>query len=172
MKTLPNDSNIFYLTKQDNSVLRFKLAYTKQVLHSKHAMKNVIQRYLLILASTLFLAACGSDFGTACGAKTQVFGINFEKNAYSGSLGEELKIETELIPETCRADMSFSIKFGELPPGMAIVEGNIFGTPTTAGEYEFKIYITAVKNYGDLKQYIESGLIDGPFSNKIKLTIR
>jgi hypothetical protein len=143
-----------------------------QALLTKHAMKNATRKYLLILVSACFLAACGSDFGTPCGAKTQVFGINFEKTAYSGTVGEELKIETKLIPETCRADMTFSIKTGELPPGMAIVEGHVFGTPTTAGEYEFQIYITNVKNYGDLKQYIESGLIDGPFSNKIKVTIR
>ena len=135
-------------------------------------MKNAIRKYFIVLISTLFLAACGSEFGTPCGAKTQVFGINFEKNAYSGTVGEELKIETKLIPETCRPDMTLSIKFGELPLGMAIVDGHVFGTPTTAGEYEFQLYITAVKNYGDLKQYIESGLIDGPFSNKIKVTIR
>ncbi len=135
-------------------------------------MHHKISKYLIILASVCLLAACGSDFGTPCGAKSQVFGINFEKTAYSGKVGEELKIETKLIPETCRADMTFSIKFGELPLGMDIVDGNVFGTPTTAGEYEFQIYITNVKNYGDLKQYIESGLIDGPFSNKIKVTIR
>jgi hypothetical protein len=138
-------------------------------------MKNSfsrILRYALILASACFIAACGSDFGTPCGAKSQVFGINFEKTAYSGKVGEELKIETKLIPETCRADMTFSIKTGDLPPGMSIVEGNIFGTPTEAGVFEFQIYITSVLNYGDLKQYIESGLIDGPFSNKIKVTIR
>lgn len=139
---------------------------------TKHAMKNATLKYLLILVSAFFLAACGSDFGTPCGAKNQVFGINFEKTAYSGKVGEELKIETKLIPETCRVDMSFSMKTGDLPPGMSIVDGNIFGTPIEAGEFEFQIYITAVKNYGDLKQYIESGLIDGPFSNKIKVTIR
>jgi hypothetical protein len=131
-----------------------------------------ILRYALVLASVCFIAACGSDFGTPCGAKSQVFGINFEKTAYSGKVGEELKIETKLIPETCRADMTFSIKTGDLPPGMSIVEGNIFGTPTEAGVFEFQLYITSVLNYGDLKQYIESGLIDGPFSNKIKVTIR
>jgi hypothetical protein len=135
-------------------------------------MKNTLLRYVLILASACFLAACGSDFGTPCGAKSQVFGINFEKTAYSGKVGEELKIETKLIPETCRADMTFSIKTGDLPPGMAIVDGNIFGTPTVAGTFEFQIYIISVLNYGDLKQYIESGLVDGPFSNKIKVTIR
>jgi hypothetical protein len=135
-------------------------------------MKNSLTRYALILASICFLAACGSDFGTPCGAKSQVFGINFEKMAYSGKVGEELKIETKLIPETCRADMTFSVKTGDLPPGMSIVEGNIFGTPTEAGVFEFQIYITSVLNYGDLKQYIESGLIDGPFSNKIKVTIK
>ena len=135
-------------------------------------MKNSLTRYALILASICFLAACGSDFGTPCGAKSQVFGINFEKTAYSGKVGEELKIETKLIPETCRADMTFSVKTGDLPPGMSIVEGNIFGTPTEAGVFEFQIYITSVLNYGDLKQYIESGLIDGPFSNKIKVTIK
>lgn len=139
---------------------------------TKYAMKNAIFKYLLILVSASFLVACGSDFGNPCGAKNQVFGINFEKTSYSGTVGEELKLETKLIPETCRADMSFSIKFGELPAGLAIVDGHVFGTPTTAGEYEFQIYITAVKNYGDLKQYIESGLVDGPFSNKIKVTIR
>jgi hypothetical protein len=135
-------------------------------------MKNSLSRYAIFLASICFLTACGSDFGTPCGAKSQVFGINFEKTAYSGKVGEELKIETKLIPETCRADMTFSIKTGDLPPGMSIVEGNIFGTPTEAGVFEFQIYITSVLNYGDLKQYIESGLIDGPFSNKIKVTIK
>lgn len=135
-------------------------------------MKNILLRYSLILASSCFLAACGGDFGTPCGAKSQVFGINFEKTVYSGKVGEELKIETKLIPETCRADMTFSIKTGDLPTGMAIVDGNLFGTPTAAGAFEFQIYITSVLNYGDLKQYIESGLVDGPFSNKIKVTIK
>ena len=135
-------------------------------------MKNILLRYTLILASACLVAACGSDFGTPCGAKSQTFGINFEKTAYSGTVGEELKIETKLIPETCRADMTFSIKTGDLPPGMGIVDGNLFGTPVEAGEFEFQIYITAVKNYGDLRQYIESGLVDGPFSNKIKVTIK
>jgi hypothetical protein len=135
-------------------------------------MKNILLRYVLILVSACLVAACGSDFGTPCGAKSQTFGINFEKTAYSGTVGEELKIETKLIPETCRADMTFSIKTGDLPPGMSMVDGNLFGTPAEAGVFEFQIYITAVKNYGDLKQYIESGLIDGPFSNKIKVTIK
>lgn len=99
-------------------------------------MTNATLKYLLVLISAYFLTACGSDFGTPCGAKTQVFGINFENSAYSGTVGEELKIETKLVPETCRVDMTFSIKTGELPPGMGIVEGNVFGTPTTAGEYE------------------------------------
>jgi hypothetical protein len=135
-------------------------------------MKNSFFRYTLVLASICFLAACGSDFGTPCGAKSQVFGINFEKTAYSGKIGEELKIETKLIPETCRADMTFSVKSGDLPPGMGIVDGHVFGTPTEAGVFEFQLYITSVLNYGDLKQYIESGLIDGPFSNKIKVTIK
>ena len=135
-------------------------------------MKNAALKYLLILASACVLAACGSDLGTPCGAKTQVFGINFEKNAYSGKVGEELKIETKIIPETCRADMTFSVKTGDIPPGMSIVDGNVFGIPTETGVFEFQLYITNVKNYGDLKQYIESGLIDGPFSNKIKVTIK
>ena len=106
-----------------------------------------------------------------CGAKNQTFGINFEKTAYTAKVGEELKVETQLIPETCRVDASFSVKSGELPPGTSIVDGHIFGTPTTAGVYEFQIYLTAVKNYEDLKLYIESGLIEGPFSNKIKITV-
>jgi hypothetical protein len=134
-------------------------------------MKHTIYTAILVLSSTLLLASCGSGVETPCGAKSQTFGINFEKTAYKAKVGEELKIETKLIPETCRADASFSVKSGELPPGMAIVDGHIFGTPTTEGAYEFQIYLTAVKNYGDLKQYIESGLIEGPFSNKIKVTV-
>lgn len=135
-------------------------------------MKYTLYKSILILSSVFLLASCGNGVGTPCGAKSQTFGINFEKTAYSGTVGQELKIDTKLIPETCRADMTFSIKTGDLPPGMAIVDGNLFGTPTEAGTFEFQIYITAVKNYGDLKQYIESGLIDGPFSNKIKVTIK
>jgi hypothetical protein len=134
-------------------------------------MKHTIYTVILVLSSVLLLASCGSGVETPCGAKSQTFGINFEKTAYKAKVGEELKIETKLIPETCRADANFSVKSGELPPGIAIVDGHIFGTPTTAGAYEFQIYLTAVKNYGDLKQYIESGLIEGPFSNKIKVTV-
>lgn len=134
-------------------------------------MKRTIYTGIFVLSSTLLLASCGSGVETPCGAKSQTFGVNFEKTAYKAKVGEELKIETKLIPETCRVDASFSVKSGELPPGMAIVDGHIFGTPTTAGVYEFQIYLTAVKNYADLKQYIESGLIEGPFSNKIKVTV-
>ena len=134
-------------------------------------MKYTRYKSMLILSCVFLLASCGSGIGTPCGAKSQTFGINFEKTAYKAKIGEELKIETLLIPETCRADASFSVKSGELPPGMAIVEGHIFGTPTTSGVYEFQIYLTAVKNYADLRQYIESGLIEGPFSNKIKVTV-
>jgi hypothetical protein len=127
-------------------MLRFQRASVKQLAinpssrHEKHPVA-----LCLILACACFLAACGSDFGTPCGAKTQVFGINFEKNAYTGTVGEELKIETKLIPETCRADMTFSIKTGVLTPGMVIVDCNVFGTPTEAGKYEFQIYITSLK---------------------------
>ena len=134
-------------------------------------MKHTIYKSILVLSSIFLLASCGSSVGTPCGVKSQTFGINFEKAAYKAKVGEELKIETQLIPESCRADASFSVKSGEFPPGMAIVDGHIFGTPTTAGVYEFQIYLTAVKNYEDLKQYIESGLIEGPFSNKIKVTV-
>jgi hypothetical protein len=134
-------------------------------------MKHSIYKTILVISCFFLLASCGSGVDTPCGAKSQTFGINFEKLAYKAKVGEELKIESQLIPESCRTEASFSVKSGELPIGMTIVDGHIFGTPTSAGIYEFQIYLTAVKNYEDLKQYIESGLIEGPFSNKIKVTV-
>lgn len=62
-------------------------------------------------------------------------------------IGVPAELKSTITPESCRLDITYSVKTGSLPPGMSIVDGNIVGTPTQAGTYQFQVYIDAIDGY-------------------------
>lgn len=117
------------------------------------------------------LVACGSGQSNTCGAKAEYFYIDFNLSNYSAKIGVPYKIVSTVRPESCRNDASFSVKSGSLPLGMELDNGNIVGTPTTAGIYSFEIYLFAVKNYEDLSYTNRSGSFAGPYSRKVTVVV-
>jgi len=102
---------------------------------------------LLYLTTIVSLAACGGGGDNPCGEKSQVFAIAFEAKSVSLPIGKSASLQSTVTPESCRSAMKFSVQGGALPTGMSLNDGNVAGTPTTAGIYKFQIAITAVDGY-------------------------
>lgn len=105
---------------------------------------NTKQNLTVALLSTL-LTACGG--GDPCGAQTQFFGYLFKQTTVTLKVGTPATIASEFSPESCRGDASFSLRSGNIPPGMALDNGNVIGTPTTAGDHKFRIGVDGVDGY-------------------------
>jgi hypothetical protein len=106
---------------------------------------NIFQQFLGI-ASIAALTACGGG-DSACGEKSQSFGIEFAPRAYAFKVGTESTITATITPESCRGDMTIGVASGAIPPGMSLVRGNVTGKPTTSGTYTFQASISAVNGY-------------------------
>lgn len=103
---------------------------------------------VFVLVATLVLASCGGGGDDPCGAKQQVFGVNFTVKSHALKVGQAATLKSTVIPESCRGSMAFAVKNGALPNGMALVNGDVTGTPTKAGTFKFQVFIDAVDGYG------------------------
>jgi hypothetical protein len=129
----------------------------------KPTMYKTLFSASLAIATMVAMAACGGGSDSACGEKSQSFGITFEAKSFNIKLGEPAELKSILTPESCRADMSFSEK-GELPTGMTFVNGNIVGTPKAAGTFQFEVFVNGINGYQPIISLtglpaIRSGLI-------------
>jgi hypothetical protein len=105
-----------------------------------------IKQYLAVTFLAFFLLGCGGG-GDPCGAQTEFFSYAFKQAAVTLKMGTSATIASEFSPESCRGDASFSLRSGTIPPGMALSNGNVVGTPTTAGEHKFRISLDGVDGY-------------------------
>ena len=127
--------------------------------------------YRLILGSLLAasLAACGGGGETeVCAANNQSFSIDFEESRFSASVGSPTTIEATVFPESCLGDMTFAVRTGALPQGLALKDGSIEGTPSEAGTFTVQIAIVGVRGYQ------ETSFADflAPRSREITIDIR
>ncbi|HSV52207.1 MAG TPA: putative Ig domain-containing protein [Burkholderiaceae bacterium] len=102
---------------------------------------------IALALSVALLGGCGGGSDDPCGEKMQFFAIAFAAEKHSLKLGKPATIASTVTPESCRGDMSFAVRSGALPPGMTIENGNVTGTPTQSGEFNFQIYISGVEGY-------------------------
>jgi hypothetical protein len=116
---------------------------------------------LLVIAS---LSACGGG-DNLCGEKSQLFAIDFETKLVSLPTGKTASLQSTVTPESCRSDMTFSVRDGALPTGMSLSNGNVAGIPTTVGTYKFQISITAVEGYDRIIPF------NAPRSSQITVTV-
>ena len=109
------------------------------------------QRYARLLAvgavTIGLMSACGGGGEELCAASNQSFSIDFEESSYSLAAGADSTITSKIFPESCRADMTVGVRTGAVPPGLSIVNGNLQGTPSEAGEFKVQLTITGVKGY-------------------------
>jgi hypothetical protein len=99
------------------------------------------------LAAALVLASCGGGGDEPCGEKKQAFGIAFSDKAPALKVGQAATLKSTVLPESCRTSITFAVKNGALPDGMALVNGDVAGTPTKAGTFKFQVFIEAVEGY-------------------------
>ena len=122
---------------------------------------------LVCAASAAILVACGGGSNSICGDQVQGFSIDFTNYTYLLSKGTPSTISTVITPESCRSSMHFSSSTSVLnnppPPGMSISNGNLTGTPTTAGSYTYRIGIDSVDGYQSLSSK--------PYSRMITITV-
>lgn len=102
---------------------------------------------ITVTLASMLLSACGGGGDELCGANNQTFSIDFEESSYVESVGEATTISSKIFPESCRSVMTVGIRTGSLPPGMNIVNGNLAGEPSEAGEFKVQLSITAVQGY-------------------------
>ncbi len=134
-------------------------------------MKTTMRMKLGLISALMVsvLAACGGgEDNDVCAAENQSFSIEFEESTYAVKVGQAMTIESKVFPESCRGDMSFAVRNGELPAGMALMNGNIDGTPETAGEYKVQIMISGVKGY----QSTAFADFNAPRSQEITINVR
>ena len=123
--------------------------------------------FLSLLVATL--AACGGGGGEdVCAANNQSFKVDFEESSYSASVGAPITISSTVFPESCRGDMTFAVRNGALPGGLNLVNGNIEGTPSEAGDFTVQISVTGVKGY----QQTSFADFLAPRSREISIAVR
>jgi hypothetical protein len=110
-----------------------------------HMRKSILSVLLAAVVATTLVACGGED--ERCGAETQQFGITFANAIYSAKVGQAATVSSNITPESCRSKMTFAVRTGALPPGMQVVDGNVSGTPTALGNYQFQISISAIGGY-------------------------
>lgn len=128
-------------------------------------------RWASVIAAScvaLALSACGGGGDELCGAENQSFSIDFEQTNYSANVGKNLSIKSKVFPESCHADMSFAVRTGGLPDGVALSNESVEGTPTKAGEYQVQIMISGVKGY----QSSSFASFNAPRSREITIHVR
>lgn len=99
------------------------------------------------VVSAGLMTACGGGGDELCAANSQSFSIDFEESTYVLAAGSESTVTSKVFPESCRADMTVGVRTGTIPAGMAIVNGNLQGTPSEGGEFTVQLTITGVKGY-------------------------
>lgn len=102
---------------------------------------------ITVILASMLLSACGGGSEELCGANNQTFSIDFEESSYEELVGEATTISSKIFPESCRSVMTVDVRTGSLPPGMNIVNGNLEGEPSEAGEFKVQLSITAVQGY-------------------------
>lgn len=120
---------------------------------------------VLVLGTTVALASCGGGGDGPCGEKEQLFGIEFSVKSHALKLGQPATIKSTVTPESCRGSAKFSVRIGALPDGMALVNGDVTGTPTKAGTFKFQIAMDSVEGYGGFLS------INPPRSSEITATV-
>ena len=118
----------------------------------------------LAISTAIALVACGGGSEHTCGEKSQSFGVAFEAQSFNIKLGQATELKSTVTPESCRFDITFSQK-GTLPTGMTLVNGNVVGTPTAAGTYQFQVLIDAISGYQPVSSFL------GPRSSLITVTV-
>ncbi len=98
------------------------------------------------IAVAIALTACGGG-DNPCGSKSQAFSVGFDLRAFDIKIGVPVEIKSTTSPESCRQDITYSVKNGSLPPGMSLINGNVVGTPTLAGTFQFQVFIDAISGY-------------------------
>jgi hypothetical protein len=127
-----------------------------------------LYRILAVLGLVACTSGCGDGgFFGGCGRDNEVFQIWFGSNPYvvatgTAKRGVASEFKATVSPESCRGEMNFGVT-GTLPPGMRIDQGNVVGTPSTAGTYTFQVLIVSVDGY--------KTLTDTPRSNGVILTV-
>lgn len=102
-----------------------------------------------VLVACLALVSCGGSGDDPCGEKQQLFGIEFSVKTHALKVGQAVTIKSTVTPESCRGSAKFVVKSGALPDGMALVNGDVAGTPTKAGTFKFQLAIESVDGYHD-----------------------
>jgi hypothetical protein len=108
--------------------------------------KPVFSILLTVLVATN-LAACGGSDEPCAGTGTQSFGVDFPSRSYTLKVGQAATLQSNVIPESCRSSMGFRVFSGSLPTSMILSGGNIVGTPTAVGTFQFQIAVTAIEGY-------------------------
>jgi hypothetical protein len=104
---------------------------------------------LVLVYPTPFLNA-GLQPGIAAGTNAPTWGT---WNMPPGDVG--IAYDAQWYLEGCATPVTFTLASGSLPPGLSLstltgAEGEISGTPTTAGTYSFTL--TATNAYGSASQ--------------------
>lgn len=102
---------------------------------------------VFVLVAAAALASCGGGGDDPCGEKQQAFGVDFSVKSHALKVGQAATLKSTVIPESCRGSITFVVKNGALPDGMALVNGDVTGTPTKAGAFKFQVFIDAVDGY-------------------------
>lgn len=116
--------------------------------------------YLLNAAAAILLAGCGGGGDDTCAGKTAFVSLRFDPSDVTLHIGKPATIASKFEPESCRGDASFSVKSGALPEGMKLVNGNVEGTPTTQGQYSFRISVDFVRGYKDFSSQPNSNVVN------------
>lgn len=127
-------------------------------------MYKTIFSATLAISTAIALVACGGGSEHICGEKSQSFGVAFDSQTFNIKLGQAAELKSIVTPESCRFDITFSQK-GGLPTGMTLVNGNVVGTPTAAGTYQFQVLIDAISGYQPVSSFL------GPRSSLITVTV-
>ena len=103
------------------------------------------------IAAAMAISACGG--GGVCGEKSQTFRISIDPKVFNLKIGVPAELKSTVMPESCRFDITYSVKTGSLPPGMTLIDGNVAGTPTQAGTYQFQVFIDAISGYESVSSF-------------------
>ena len=144
---------------------RFRIWFTNLLLIlQKLPMHKTLLSATLAISTAIALVACGGGSEHICGEKSQSFGVAFDSQTFNIKLGQAAELKSIVTPESCRFDITFSQK-GGLPTGMTLVNGNVVGTPTAAGTYQFQVLIDAISGYQPVSSFL------GPRSSLITVTV-